>query len=74
MTGHWEFTYGEDRVKEAVEKLGYPFLALNIRDTEWQEPVFPAYKIFEKAGIKVGVIGEAFAYTSIANPCWMRPL
>ena len=73
MTGHWEFTYGEDRVKEAIDALGYPFLALNIRDTEWQEPAFPAYKIFDKAGVKVAVLGEAFAYTPIANPRWMMP-
>ena len=73
MTGHWEFTYGEKRVKELTEKLGYPFLALNIRDTEWQEPVFPAYKIFDKAGTRVAVLGQAFPYTPVANPRWMIP-
>src|SRR5581483_9216840 len=46
MTGHWEFTYGEKRVKELAASLGSPFLALNIRDNEWQEPVFEAYKLF----------------------------
>src|SRR6476469_46024 len=35
MTGHWEFTYGEARVNELIKQLGFPFLALNIRDTEW---------------------------------------
>src|SRR6478736_5012421 len=60
MTGHWEFTYGTERVKQLADSLGYPFLALNIRDTEWQEPVFAPYKIFEKAGVKVAVLGQAF--------------
>src|SRR5215510_2301333 len=40
MTGHWEFTYGEARLKELIKSLGFPFLALNIRDTEWNEPAF----------------------------------
>jgi sulfur-oxidizing protein SoxB len=73
MTGHWEFTYGEERVNALIERLGYPFLALNVRDTEWQEPVFPAYKMFEAGGVKVAVLGEAFSYTPIANPRWMIP-
>jgi sulfur-oxidizing protein SoxB len=72
-TGHFEFTYGTDRVKELVETLGYAFLALNVRDTEWQEPVFEPYKMFEKGGVKVAVLGEAFPYTPIANPRWMIP-
>jgi len=73
MTGHWEFTYGTDRVKELVDSLGFPFLALNVRDTEWQEPVFPPYKLFEKGGVKVAVLGQAFPYTPVANPRWMIP-
>lgn len=71
MTGHWEFTYGADRVKQATESLAYPFLAQNIRDTEWSEPVFPASKVFERGGAKIAVIGQAFPYTPIANPRWM---
>ena len=73
MTGHWEFTYGEDRVKELVDGLGFPFLALNVRDTEWQEPVFEPYRMFERGGVKVAVLGQAFPYTPIANPRWMIP-
>jgi len=73
MTGHWEFTYGTDRVKQLADSLGFPFLAQNIRDTEWQEPVFDAYKMFEKGGVKIAVIGQAFPYTPVANPRWMIP-
>jgi sulfur-oxidizing protein SoxB len=73
MTGHWEFTYGEKRVKELIKGLGYPFLALNVRDTEWQEPVFTAYKMFDKAGTRIAVLGQAFPYTPVANPAWLIP-
>jgi S-sulfosulfanyl-L-cysteine sulfohydrolase len=73
MTGHWEFTYGEARVKELVDTLGFPFLALNVRDTEWNEPVFEAFKMFEKGGVKIAVLGQAFPYTPVANPRWMMP-
>ena len=73
MTGHWEFTYGEQRVKELIGALGYPFLALNVRDTDWDEPVFDAYRTFEKGGVKVAVLGQAFPFTAISNPRWMIP-
>jgi sulfur-oxidizing protein SoxB len=73
MTGHWEFTYGETRVKELIDRLVFPFLALNIRDTEWNEPVFEAMKFFEKGGVKIAVLGQAFPYTPVANPRWMMP-
>ena len=73
MTGHWEFTYGEARVKELIEKLGFPFLALNIRDTEWNEPAFEPMKMFEKGGTRIAVLGQAFPYTPVANPRWMMP-
>jgi S-sulfosulfanyl-L-cysteine sulfohydrolase len=73
MTGHWEFTLGEARVKELVEKLGFPFLAQNVRDTEWNEPVFKSSITVERGGVRVGVVGQALPYTAIANPRWMIP-
>ncbi len=73
MTGHWEFTYGTERVKELVESLPFPFLGGNIYDSEWNEPAFDAYRIVERGGVKVGVVGQAFPYTPIANPGWMFP-
>ncbi|MGJ3264505.1 MAG: thiosulfohydrolase SoxB [Salinarimonas sp.] len=73
MVGHWEFTLGEERVNELVAQLSFPFLASNIRDTDWEEPVFDAMTMIERAGVKVAVIGQAFPYTPIANPRWMMP-
>jgi sulfur-oxidizing protein SoxB len=73
MTGHWEFTYGTDRVREIVDGLPFPFLGGNIFDAEWDEPAFDAYKMFDKGGVKVAVIGQAFPYTPIANPRWLIP-
>jgi S-sulfosulfanyl-L-cysteine sulfohydrolase len=73
MTGHWEFTLGEARVKELVGDLGFPFLAQNIRDTEWNEPAFKASVIYERGGVRIGIIGQALPYTPVANPRWMIP-
>ena len=73
MTAHWEFTYGTDRVKEIVESLQFPLLAGNIFDDEWMEPAFKAYEIFERGGVKIAILGQAFPYTPIANPRWMIP-
>ncbi len=71
MTGHWEFTLGMERVKEIVEKdfAGkIEFLAQNIRTTDFGDPVFPGYTMRQMGGVPVGIIGQAFPYTPIANP------
>jgi sulfur-oxidizing protein SoxB len=73
MVGHWEFTFGADRVKEIADSAPFAFLAQNIRDNEWQEPVFPARKVFERGGAKIAVIGQALPRTAVANPRWMFP-
>jgi S-sulfosulfanyl-L-cysteine sulfohydrolase len=44
-----------------------------VRDTDFAEPVFHAGRLFEKGGVRIGVIGQAFPYTAIANPRWMMP-
>ena len=73
MVGHWEFTFGAERVQEIIDDMGYAFLASNIVDTSWEEPVFESTAMFERGGVKVAVIGQAMPYTPIANPQWMFP-
>ena len=73
ITGHWEFTLGEARVKEIVDALPFPFLAQNVRDTEFEDRVFPAQKMFERGGVRIAVIGQAFPFTPVANPRWLIP-
>jgi len=73
MTAHWEFTYGAERVKELIGEMNFPFLAGNVRDTEWEEEVFPHTSMFDRGGVKIAVIGQAFPYTPVANPRYMIP-
>jgi S-sulfosulfanyl-L-cysteine sulfohydrolase len=75
MTFHWEFTLGSDRVREIVADLPFPALGANIFDAEWNEPSedFQPYALFERGGVLVAVIGQAFPYMPIANPGWMFP-
>ncbi len=74
MTGHWEFTYGMERVKEIVEKDfkgRIEFLAQNIKTNDFGDPVFKPYTLREINGVSVAIIGQAFPYTPIANPRYL---
>lgn len=75
MTFHWEFTLGSNRLEEIVEGLPFDALGQNIFDAEWDEPaeLFPPYTFYERGGVKIAVIGQAFPYMPIANPGWMFP-
>ena len=76
MTGHWDFTYGEARIKKIVDgdfagKID--FLAQNVKTSDFGDAVFKPYVIKEINGVRVAIIGQAFPYTPIANPAWLMP-
>ena len=74
MSAHWEFTLGDKRLLEIVEKDlkgRIEFLAQNIKTTDFGDPVFSPYALREMNGVQVAVIGQAFPYTPIANPRYM---
>jgi S-sulfosulfanyl-L-cysteine sulfohydrolase len=78
--GHWEFTYKAEEVLENVKHLKGEFLAQNVKVKEesmfngveaYDEDngyAFKPYTIKEMNGARVAVIGQAFPYTTIANP------
>src|SRR3954465_3526826 len=80
MTGHWEFTYGEQVLRANLKRFKGEFLAQNVFLTE--EAAFndaPAFdpasgRVFKPATIKqiggyrIAVIGQAFPYVPIAHP------
>jgi sulfur-oxidizing protein SoxB len=78
--GHWEFTYKAQEVLDNVKILDAEFLANNIHVKEDAvmdgSPVydedsglaFKPYTIKELGGARVAIIGQAFPYTTIANP------
>jgi sulfur-oxidizing protein SoxB len=71
MTGHWEFTYGAERVKQVVEHdfAGkVDFLAQNVATADFGDPVFKPYAMRTINAVPVAIIGQAFPYTPIANP------
>jgi sulfur-oxidizing protein SoxB len=79
MTGHWEFTLGFDRMTDLFgDRYGpgtvpIPFLAVNVVEADFEEPAFAAMRFFEKGGIWIAVIGQAFPYTPIAHPRHLMP-
>jgi sulfur-oxidizing protein SoxB len=74
MTGHWEFTYGMERVRQIVDgdfKDRIAFVAQNIQTADFGDPVFAPYVMRTIGGVPCAIIGQAFPYTPIANPRYM---
>src|SRR5579871_2852689 len=85
MTGHWEFTYGEETLRDNLAKFKGEFLAQNVFLTE--EAAFNGAKAFDPASgrvfkpamikqvgaYRVAVIGQAFPYVPIAHPKRFTP-
>ncbi|MFW6041098.1 MAG: bifunctional metallophosphatase/5'-nucleotidase [Thermoplasmatota archaeon] len=58
-TAHWDFAYGPDHLIDLSKKLEYPLLAINCYHEETDELAFDPYKVVEKNGLKIGLIGIA---------------
>jgi S-sulfosulfanyl-L-cysteine sulfohydrolase len=85
MTGHWEFTYGEQALRSNLARFKGEFLAQNVYLTE--EAAFNGAKAFDPASGRVfkpamikevgdhriAVIGQAFPYVPIAHPKRFTP-
>jgi sulfur-oxidizing protein SoxB len=85
MTGHWEFTYGEEALRKNLAAFKGEFLAQNVFLTE--EAAFNDAKAFDPASgrvfkpamvrvlgdYRVAVIGQAFPYVPIAHPRRFTP-
>jgi sulfur-oxidizing protein SoxB len=74
MTAHWEFTYGEERVKHVVDndfKGKVDFVAQNVHTSDFGDPVFTPYVIKTINGIQVAIIGQAFPYSPISHPRYL---
>ena len=59
MTAHWEFAYGPAGFKALASRLDYPVLAANVFRKDDGAPVFEGRRIFERGGLRIGVIGLA---------------
>lgn len=71
MSGHWEFTLGEQRLLEIIEndlKGKIDFLAQNVVDYEFEDTIFRRYVIKEINNVPIAIIGQAFPYMQVAHP------
>jgi sulfur-oxidizing protein SoxB len=85
MAAHWEFTYGEEKLRANIKSFKGEFLAQNVFLTEEaafdNKPAFDsasgrAFKpatIKEVGGFRIGVIGQALPYVPIAHPKRFTP-
>ncbi len=85
MTGHWEFTYGEEKLRANLKRFKGDFLAQNVFLTEEAAfndapafdkdsgRVFKSSAVKEVGGFRIGIIGQAFPYVPVAHPKRFTP-
>jgi sulfur-oxidizing protein SoxB len=85
MTGHWEFTYGEDALRKNLASFKGEFLAQNVfltDDAAFNDAqafdaasgrVFKPASVRDVGGRRIAVIGQAFPYVPIAHPKRFTP-
>ncbi len=69
VLGNHEFNYGMDYLNSAVKGADYPILCANIVNKEGKPAFGQAYKLFEKEGVKIAVLGLTTPYI----PNWEHP-
>lgn len=85
MTGHWEFTYGEETLRKNLADFKGEFIAQNVFLTEEAAfndakafdrdtgRVFKPYTIKQMGDFRIGIVGQAFPYVPIAHPKRFTP-
>jgi 5'-nucleotidase len=56
LVGHWDFGYGPNRLRQINKQLSFPMLGCNVFAEDGSNFLRPT-AVFEKAGLKIGVIG-----------------
>lgn len=64
VPGNHDFNYGSDQLEKLAKKLKFPILAANVTRKSTGAEIFPAYKIFKRQNIKIGVFGLATPETA----------
>ena len=59
MTVHWEFAYTPEGVRELAAQLEYPILAINCYRKDDGDLHFAPWRVVERGGVRVGIIGIA---------------
>jgi sulfur-oxidizing protein SoxB len=55
--GNWEFGFGPEVLWKRVEECAFPVLACNVENAADRSSPLPASHVFDRAGVRVGVIG-----------------
>lgn len=59
MTAHWDFAYGPKQFDKILSQLHHPMIAINCYRKDSDELAYQPYRIVERQGVRVGIIGIA---------------
>lgn len=68
MTVHWEFAYTPKGLQDLADRLDYPVLAINCRRDVDDALMFDPWRVVERGGLRIGIIGLASPIVGATMP------
>lgn len=70
--GNHEFDHGQAHLGRIIERMAFPVICANVQSDTCTFPQLPAYRILERGGVRIGLVGVVTNYEGPGHPAGQK--